>query len=517
LHGATKRFTFGKTFDRKRERAMLEMVDLKQRLKKQDYQDRAPRLEIKLAELQRRAKQLEVPVIIVLAGWDASGKGVLINRLVLSLDPRSYDVHAIDGPDQEGGSRPFLWRFWTRIPSRGRLGVFAGGWYRHAVNDRVEKRIKKRVWLQELDQIRSFEKQLVDDGYVIVKFFLHISEHEQAKRLTKLDKNPSTTLRVTSAEWRRHEKYGKYLAATEELLAATSTETAPWTIVAAHDRRFATVKIFQTVIDAIERRCDSTARKPSRKSTRAKAEPTVGGSGSPILDGVDLSSSLERRQYERVLDEYQKKIGELQWKVMASKLPVILLYEGWDAAGKGGNIRRLVQALDPRGYRVVPVSAPNDLERAHHYLWRFWNRVPRGGRITIFDRSWYGRVLVERVEGLARSEEWQRAFREINELEQSLVEFGSVLIKFWLHIDPDEQLRRFKRREQIRHKRWKITDDDWRNREKWDQYRVAVEEMLQRTSTSYAPWTILPANSKLYARIEALKTVEREISSRLNL
>lgn len=493
---------------------MLEMVDLKQRLKKQDYQDQVPRLEIKLAQLQRRVKQLEVPVVIVVAGWDASGKGSLINKLVLALDPRGYDVHAMDGPDPEG-TRPFLWRFWTRIPSRGRLGVFAGGWYRHVIDDRVEKRVKQSVWLQELDQIQSFEKQLVDDGYVIVKFFLHISEREQAKRLKKLDENPSTTLRVTSAEWRRHKNYGKYFAATEELLAATSTEAAPWTIVAAHDRRFATLKIFQTVIDAVGRRCDATARQRARKSGRAHADSTVAGASSPILDGVDLSLSLERKQYERVLDEYQRKIGDLQWQVIASKLPVILLYEGWDASGKGGNIRRLVQGLDPRGYRVVPVSAPNDLERAYHYLWRFWNRIPQGGRITIFDRSWYGRVLVERVEGLARPEEWQRAFREINELEQSLVDFGSVLIKFWLHIDRDEQLSRFKKREKIPYKRWKITEDDWRNRGKWDQYRVAVEEMLQRTSTAYAPWTIVPANSKLYARIEALKTVEHEIRRRL--
>lgn len=494
---------------------MLEMVDLKQRLKKQDYQDQLPRLEIKLAELQRRAKQIEVPIIIVVAGWDASGKGLLINKLVLALDPRSYDVHAMDGPDQERDSRPFLWRSWTRIPSRGRLGVFAGGWYRHALNDRIEKRVKRKVWLQELDQIRSFEKQLVDDGYVILKFFLHISEREQAERLKKLDQNSSKTPRVTAAEWRRHKKYAKYLTATEEMLAATSTEAAPWTIVEAHDRRFATVRLFRTVIDAIERRCETTTGKKIRRTKIAQADRIAATVGSPILDSVDLSFSLGRRKYERILDQYQKKIGDLQWEVIASQLPVILLYEGWDAAGKGGNIRRLVQALDPRGYRVVPVSAPNDLERAHHYLWRFWNRIPRGGRITIFDRSWYGRVLVERVEGLARPDEWQRAFREINELEQSLVESGSVLIKFWLHIDPDEQLRRFKRREKIRHKRWKITDDDWRNRERWDQYRVAVEEMLQRTSTSYAPWTIVPANSKLYARIEALKTVEREIRRRL--
>ena len=196
-------------------------------------------------------------------------------------------------------------------------------------------------------------------------------------------------------------------------------------------------------------------------------------------------------------------------------MPVVIAYEGWDAAGKGGNISRLTQNLDPRGYEVVPVAAPNDVEKAHHYLWRFWARMPKAGHITIFDRTWYGRVLVERVEGFCTEAQWRRAYREINGMEQQLAHFGTVLLKFWLHIDADEQLRRFRERQEMAHKQWKITDEDWRNREKMGQYRDAVEEMLHRTTTPYAPWTIVESNCKRYARVKVLETVCEAIRKRL--
>jgi polyphosphate kinase 2 (PPK2 family) len=189
------------------------------------------------------------------------------------------------------------------------------------------------------------------------------------------------------------------------------------------------------------------------------------------------------------------------------RIPVVIAYEGWDAAGKGGNIRRLTEHLDPRGYEVVPIAAPNDIELAHHYLWRFWREVPKAGHITIFDRTWYGRVLVERVEGFCTVTDWRRAYREINEMERHLTAFGTVLCKFWLQIDRKEQLRRFREREAIAYKKWKITDEDWRNRRKWKAYQAAVEEMLARTSTPHAPWTIVESNCKWYARIKVLDTV----------
>jgi polyphosphate kinase 2 (PPK2 family) len=236
--------------------------------------------------------------------------------------------------------------------------------------------------------------------------------------------------------------------------------------------------------------------------------------GNP-LDDVDLSPKLAREEYNDLLDDRQRRIRDLEHRSYVERLPVVVLYEGWDAAGKGGNIRRLTQHMDPRGYDVIPIGAPNDIERRHHYLWRFWKELPKAGHIGIFDRSWYGRVLVERVEGYCSPVEWRRAYGEINEFEEAITDFGGVLVKFWLHIDKDAQLRRFRAREATPHKRWKITREDWRNREKWDQYYEAVGDMIRFTGTPCAPWTILAANDKLHARIAALDTVIAAVEARL--
>jgi polyphosphate kinase 2 (PPK2 family) len=299
------------------------------------------------------------------------------------------------------------------------------------------------------------------------------------------------------------------------MLQRTSAAHAPWTVVEATDGRFARVKVFETVIEAIQQELRRRAAAP-----KANPEPMPKPEVSPtrehtILDRVDTSLSMEREEYEEELDKLQKRIFQLEHEIYIARIPAVLVYEGWDAAGKGGNIKRLTRGLDPRGYEVVPIGAPTTLEKSHHYLWRFWNKVPKAGHITIFDRSWYGRVMVERVEGFCAEEEWRRAYREINEFEKQLAEFGTAIIKFWLHIDQEEQLRRFEARQQTPEKAWKITDEDWRNREKYEQYRVSVVEMLQRTSTTYAPWTILEANCKLYARVKALRTVAETLEDAL--
>jgi polyphosphate kinase 2 (PPK2 family) len=331
---------------------------------------------------------------------------------------------------------------------------------------------------------------------------------------------------VTKNDWRHHRQYDNYLIATEEMLANTDTDYAPWTVVEAHDRRFATVKIFNTVINTIEQAIDS--QKPIQPSQPPQPAVTTGPKNtkkaqttvpdnihSSVLDRADLTLSLPRDEYESELSRYQNEIMELEHLVYLKRIPVIIVYQGWDAAGKGGNIKRLVQKMDPRGYEVITTSAPNDIEKAHHYLWRFWMKIPKAGHITIFDRSWYGRVLVERIEGFAGEDEWKRAYREINEMEKQLVNFGTVLIKFWIHISTEEQLRRFEERKNNPYKQWKISEEDWRNREKWDLYQEAVDEMLFRTSTTYAPWIIVESNCKLYARIKTLKTCVKRLKERL--
>jgi polyphosphate:AMP phosphotransferase len=495
---------------------MLENIDLSQKISKSDYQERIKDLEIRLGELQRQAKALNIPIIILFEGWDAAGKGTLINRLTLALEPRGFTVHSFNPPNEEAIYRPFLWRFWSRTPERGRIAIYDRSWYRRVLVERIDRQVKKRDWQNAYHEIKSFEKQLIADGNIIIKFFLHISKDEQSKRLKKIQKNPATSWRVTEEDWRHHKMYEKYIKAIEEMLAKTDSDIAPWRIIESHDRRFATIKIFQLVIQAIQNKVEEVEETRDTSVKRKKTSDYMETLGTSVLANVDLSLELDRPQYESALSKCQIRLRELEHEIYVERIPVVLVYAGWDAGGKGGCIKRLVNSLDPRGYEVIPISAPNDIENAHHYLWRFWIKIPKAGHIAIFDRSWYGRVMVERIEGFCSEAEWRRAYQEINEMEEQLTNFGTILIKFWMHIDQDEQLRRFKEREKNPYKNWKITDEDWRNREKWDEYESAVEEMLQRTSTIYAPWTIVEANCKWYARIKTLTTVIDRIEDRLN-
>ena len=496
---------------------MLENIDLSRKVSKDEHKEAKDQAILKLAALQRRAKDLGIPVIVVFEGWDAAGKGTLINELILPLDPRGFSVTSALPPNEEQALRPFLWRFWCRTPARGQLVIFDRSWYRQVLAERVEGEVTGAALQQAFEDIGSFERQLADDGAVILKFFLHISKDVQNRRFEKLADNPATAWRVTAEDRRRHKRYGEYLAATEDMLAETDSDYAPWTIVESHHHRFATLKIFNTVINALQRRVDEVEQqKKQRPPRKSRAAPRLPDDLKvSILDGVDLSLALERDGYRRKLKRKQQRLRELEHEIYVRRIPVVIVYQGWDAAGKGGNIRRLTQELDPRGYEVVPVGVPNDLEKSHHYLWRFWMGMPKAGHITIFDRSWYGRVMVERVEGFCTETQWKRAYREINEMEQHMTNFGAIVLKFWLHIDAEEQLRRFNARKEDPNKQWKITDEDWRNREKWDRYKVAVEEMLFRTSTPYAPWTIVESNCKWYARVKALDTVCDAIEKRI--
>ncbi|MBD3419818.1 MAG: polyphosphate:AMP phosphotransferase [Chitinivibrionales bacterium] len=494
---------------------MLTGIDLTRKMAKADYKTAMEQLEVRLPALQRKALEARVPVIIVFEGWDAAGKGTMMNNLILPLDPRGFSVRSMLPPNEEEQLHPFLWRFWAHTPARGRITLFDRSWYRRVSNDRVDKSLTEAEVNQSMSDICSFERQLAQDGNVIVKFFLHISRDEQKKRFAKLAANPSTAWRVNKDDLKRHKQYNQYLRATEAMLARTDTDFAPWVIVEAHNERFATVKIFTTVIAALE---EGIAKALERKANVKATSPSPNGADalrSSVLDTIVLNKSCEREQYRSKLKKRQKRLRELEHQIYMRRIPVVLVHEGWDAAGKGGTIKRLTQRLDPRGYEVVPVAAPNDIEKAHHYLWRFWTQMPKAGHIAIFDRSWYGRVLVERVEGFCTEAQWRRAYREINEMEQHLVNFGAIVLKFWSHIDKDEQLRRFKDRQQKPHKQWKITDEDWRNREKWGEYRAAVDEMIYRTSTPRAPWTIVESNCKWYARIKVLDTVIAAIEKRL--
>lgn len=491
---------------------MLQNIDLSQTIEKADYKKTKAALELQLVSLQRKAIDAGVPVLILLEGWDAAGKGSLINELILPLDPRGFKVHNISHPTTDETMRPFLWRFWIRTPPRGRIAIFDRGWYWPLWTDRVRGQVNRRSMESALRDISAFERQLVDGGTAIIKLFLHIDKREQKRRFNKLRRNKATAWRVTKEDLKRHRQYAKYLDIIEQTLPQTDTDFAPWTIIESHDRRHAILKTYRTVISLLETRLNIP---DTAKPTPAKPAKTAVSLVPGILETIQPNQPLDEKAYRKRLDKAQVRIRELEHDLYVRRIPVILAYEGWDAAGKGGNLRRLVQRMDPRGYEVVPIGAPNDAEKAQHYLWRFWRQIPKAGHLTIFDRSWYGRVLVERVEGFCTEADWKRAYREINEMEQHLANFGAVILKFWLHIDPAEQLRRFQERERTPHKQWKITAEDWRNRKQWNRYQQAVNEMIYRTSTPYAPWVIVESNCKWFARVKVLESVIEAIENQL--
>lgn len=514
---------------------MLEKVDLTKKLSKEEYKEKMPQLEARLGRLQRECKALGIPIMIVFEGFGASGKGLQIGRLIQSMDPRGFEVHPIKNETEEERMHPFMWRFWTKTPAKGRIAIYDGSWYRRVLIDRFEKRTKNKELADVFHSINSFEEQLAEDGTLIIKLLLDIDKKEQKKRFDKLEKNKETAWRVTQGDKERNVHYDEYAAMMEDMLFKTDTDYAPWTIIESMDKRFATLKIYTTVIKAMADQIEKLQKEKEEKEAKklADSESAAGGETDAvaeiakeadeemkdlqvsILSKADLSLHYTREEYKEKLDKLQKKVEKLHGELYRRRIPVVLGFEGWDAGGKGGAIKRLTERMDARGYVVNPTASPNDIEKAHHYLWRFWRAMPKDGHVAIFDRTWYGRVMVERIEGFCTTEEWKRAYKEINDMEKDLHDAGAIVIKFWMHIDKDEQERRFTERQQNPEKQWKITDEDWRNREKWDLYEDAVNEMLMRTSTDYAPWVVVEGNNKYYARVKVLKTVVDAIEKRL--
>jgi polyphosphate:AMP phosphotransferase len=485
---------------------MLDALDLDKQIDKADYDKSFRPLRDRLDDLQRAVFEAKIPVCVVFEGWDASGKGDSIEKLVGRLDPRGYAVHPTYEPGPEEAMRPFLWRFWARLPGRGQIAIFDRSWYRRVLHERVEKEVSRREWQYAYNEINQFERMLSDDGMVLVKFWMHISEKEQRKRFKAIAQSKYDRWRITKQDWKAHKRYKDYLQAAEEMLERTSTAYAPWTVVESTDKYYRRMRVFQSLVEALQTALDAKAEAAKPKKRAAVAVPAL-SKVKTVLDEVDLTRKLSEKKFGVELKKYQVRLRELEFRCFEERRPVIIACEGWDAAGKGGAIKRIIGSLDPRGYSVIPIAAPKGDEATHHYLWRFWTRVPKAGHLAIFDRTWYGRVLVERVEGFCGEAEWRRAYQEINEFERSLANYGTVIVKFWFHVAKEVQLQRFKEREALDYKKYKITEEDWRNREKWDAYRTAVSDMITNTSTTYAPWTIVEANDKLWARIRTLRTI----------
>lgn len=459
----------------------------------------------RLGNLQRACKENKIPVYITFDGYDGAGKGVQIGRLIQALDPRGFDVYTGDKDTEEERFRPFLWRFATHAPVDGRITIYDTSWYRRVQADRFDGKLKEKETEQAFEDILAFEKCLTDGGVVLIKLFLDITEKEQAKRFKKLESSRETAWRVTEAEEERNKHFGKYKKISEEMIRRTDTMSAPWHVIDAKEKEDTALAVMKTVADTLEHALEEKKNGKEPEIFEKPLPPDRYAKG--ILSKADLTKTIEEAEYRKKLDKLQKKLELLHGELYRLRIPVILGFEGWDAAGKGGAIKRLTSHLDPRGYKVCPTASPNDLEKSHHYLWRFWNNVPKAGHIAIFDRTWYGRVMVERIEGFCTEADWHHAYKEINDMEAHFVHSGALVLKFWIQIDKDEQERRFNDRMKNPEKQWKITDEDWRNREKWDSYVLAVNEMLEKTSTKDAPWIVVEGNSKWYARIKVLETV----------
>ena len=454
----------------------------------------------RLLAQQQLVRDQKLPVVVLVEGWAAAGKGSLINELISEIDPRFYNVVSPVVLPEKEERYPFLYQYAKAIPENGKIMFYDSGWMEGAVRKFLRRDITKKQYKDRIRAVNEFERQLRDGGYLILKLFLHIDQDEQRKRLNALRENYETEWRVTEEDLWQHREYKIFRETYDEFMDQTG-KTVKWHVLDGDKKKMAARDALKLLVEMIDTGLNAGRYigKPfSEKFPLIKMQK---------LSEVDLSPALDDEEYKKELKKLQKRLGELHNTIYRKKIPVILCYEGWDAAGKGGNIRRIARPLDPRGFDVMPIASPEPHEINRQYLWRFWTRLPRSGHICIFDRTWYGRVMVERLEGFCTEDDWKRAFNEMNEFERQLTDWGAVVIKFWIHIDQDTQLARFTDRQNTPEKQWKLTEEDWRNREKWPQYEEAIDEMLQKTSTENAPWFIIESNDKKYARIKTLKIV----------
>jgi len=495
---------------------MFEAVELGRKASKSAYKKQEPEIRTQLLEVQGLLKEKNIPVIIIISGVEGAGKGEVVNRINEWLDTRDIQTHAFWDETDEELERPRFWRFWRKLPPRGNIGIMFGSWYTRPIIDRVFEKITDADLDTEMTRIVELEQMLIRDDALIVKFWFHLSKDSQAERLREDDKKFKRK-KKHSLEKQFAAHYDAFAKVSEGAIRNTDTGKSPWYLIEATDRNYRDLTVGRTLIDAIRQRLRNGESNNSDSGiTHRPLPPEEATATVTILDHVDLSQTLSAKEYKQQLEKYQNRLRQLTWNARLRKRSSVAVFEGWDAAGKGGAIRRITASIDARLYRTISVAAPTDEELAQHYLWRFWRHIPQAGYVTLYDRSWYGRVLVERVEGFANEQEWMRSYQEINDFEEQMYSHGTVINKFWIHLSKDEQLKRFKEREKVAWKQYKITDEDWRNREKWDDYKEAVNEMVTRTSMANARWHIIPGNDKKFARIEILKKLCQALEEALD-
>jgi AMP-polyphosphate phosphotransferase len=485
------------------------------RLPRKAYEARLPSLRAGLVRMQVELKNAPFPVILVIAGVEASGRGEMVNVLNGWLDPRGFETFAFREPTDEERERPPMWRYWRTLPPAGRMAIYAGGWHTDAIHEDPRSARELAEFDATMRRISWFEKQLAADGALIVKVWLNLSREAQRARLRDLESDPRTAWRVSPEDWRSQRDYEQLARLAERMRTRTHQPGAPWTVVDAEDPRARNLAAGELLLSRMRAHLKAQrARKPETGARRARVTP-LRVSGKTRLLSLRLDQALEQEDYERKRDKWLGKLNKVVRRAEQENRSIVWVFEGWDAAGKGGAIRRLTEAIDARYFRVIPIAKPTDEEKAHHYLWRFWRHIPRAGMVTIYDRSWYGRVLVERLEGFATVAEWKRAYRELNEFELELSEHGVIVLKFWMQVSKDEQLRRFRDREATPYKRHKMQDEDWRNRRKWSAYEVAVGDMIALTHSRHAPWHLVAANNKRHARLDIIRSSCRQIEAAL--
>lgn len=523
---------------------MLESIDLKKRLKKEDYEREKKRLADELMCLQQQCVSEKLPVVICVDGWGASGKGTTISKLVKDLDPRSFRVYPMAAPTQQERRYPFMTRYWERVGQHGTITIFDRSWYGEAMKilmhdypfpNKGKKGKAPHPLLRDTgdfavtgtggtiglyaESAHLFERQLINDGYLIIKCFFHVSKQAQKERIDKLCEDESTSWRVTDSDIRQNRHYDEYYPIIDTLLERTNAADSMWHLIPADNQRVRRIAFMQAIADEMR---EALERKRLRDENPVKIPENfpLPHSRYTLLEAPDVeelshSLALDEQTYVEELKQEQDKLSALQMKLYHRGIPMMIVFEGWDAAGKGGAIKRVASALDARDYRVVPSAAPTREEKEHPFLWRYWKNLPKSGHVCIYDRSWYGRVMVERIEGFCTDEDWRRAFEEINDFEWEMYRSGTLVVKFWINVSQDEQLARFNERKNNPEKAWKLTDEDWRNREKYPQYRQAINDMFRLTSTNFAPWHYVESDDKKYARIKVLKTINAAIEKRL--
>jgi len=490
---------------------MFETAEVGNKVSKEQYSAEEPLLRAQLLQAQREIATSGFSVVVVLTGSEGTGKSEVLNLLLEWMDARGIRTHAVLRPTPEEREHPPLWRFWMALPPTGRMAIFHGSWYGGLLDQFARGKIDAAALEQGLDQLVAFERMIAQENVLLVKIWLHVSQEVLKDRLRRLSNDPLERWHVTKTDVKYLRNYDSYRKAAELLLRKTGTGFAPWNIIEATDRRYRNLTVGRALLQALQQRPEQAKPAKQKKAVRELPKPDAVN----VLNQLDQQHEISKEEYDEKLLRQQGRVFRLTTKMRKTQRSLLVLFEGPDAAGKGGAIRRLIHGMDARQYQVQSVSAPTDEERAHPYLWRFWRNLPPRGHITIYDRSWYGRVLVERIEGFCATNDWMRAYGEINEFEQQLTESGVIVVKFWLHISADEQLRRFKDRETTPYKQYKLTEEDWRNRAKWDAYEAAACDMIARTSTQSAPWVLVEADNKEWARLKVLKTVVQRLRAEL--